>query len=893
MQLMERLRDLFVEIRRRRVLEVVAIYGGLGFAMLEGADIIIAALNLSSVLLTALTILVLLGLPVAAVVGWIYDVDARGRLSRTPPVAKLDLDEDPAAAGARPLRWSRLLAVVGAGALVLGASWLIAVRLSSVGTAYAIEDPRGSYLVAPLGLRGPSADDAELADRVARRLTRQLRGWETLRTVSTAAYDGMASKRGLAQDDLPSLSQARAMAVSQRAGSLIGLELEVDGDSVYLEALLYDAVDDSEFGSPILTAGSTDDLDGLVAPIAQRILRIRDQDTSIDELRRESPNPDAHQDFDAGLDALRDWHLSEAERQFRSAIERDSMFANALHYLALTLYWQTARESRLMLENGPEIARLTQAAARAARTRDVRPVFREHIEAFRAFWDGEYETARELYGHILAADSSDVEAWLLLGAVEVNDPAVEATPRGPKPRRNLNVARRAFETAANLAPDWQLSYGLLFDIDRDLVDAVRNEWCPAFDPPGAPPQAPFETTKAAAQVGFCPVVADSIEWIPRAELAGAQRAEAIEGADSLAERSRQLLEAWVQIHPEQARPHEELANWLTWRRSSFGCQQDSASLLQVTSEILRERERSLELRGDTIPADLLRLAMLRLATDDVDGARRLLREGMSGIGSETVPAEAANIHVALGQADTAIALSRPLWSISSWAVQRPDGGPNIPAGDVAEPIVQIALRTAAGANGEALEIPFRRLLDTWSEPRYTATESARLRSLGLRVSPAVGPGLARSPGIRELWFAGWEDAGLEVPAIWRGFLAADSAAGTEGDLPEVERALDAELARLRNAETTHAEEHFLTGLLAQIAGRHEVAVAQLKQVESCPLSLRVLSEGWGLRTMARWYRAQSSDALGDHEDAREAMAAYSKYRKAGSTEVSQEPGDDR
>ncbi|MFW6085163.1 MAG: hypothetical protein ACODAA_08120, partial [Gemmatimonadota bacterium] len=359
---MERLRSLFVEVRRRRVLEVVAIYGGLGFAMLQGADIVIPALNLPDTLLTALTVLVLLGLPVAAVVGWIYDVDARGRLNRTPPATDLDLDEDPAAEGARPLRWSRLLAAVGATAVVLTASWLIAVRLSSVDTAYAIDDPRGSYLVAPLGLHGPSADDAELADRVARRLTRQLRGWQTLRTVSTAAYDGMASRLGLAHDDLPSLSQAREMAASQRAGSIIGLELEIDGDSVYLEALLYDVTADDEFGPPILTAGSTDDIDGLVAPIAQRILQIRDQDTSIDELRRESPNAGAHRDFDAGLVALRDWRLSEAERQFRSAIERDSMFANALHYLALTLYWQTARESRLVLENGPEIARLTQAA---------------------------------------------------------------------------------------------------------------------------------------------------------------------------------------------------------------------------------------------------------------------------------------------------------------------------------------------------------------------------------------------------------------------------------------------------------------------------------------------------------------------------------------------------
>ncbi|HSM07411.1 MAG TPA: hypothetical protein VLA33_00155 [Gemmatimonadota bacterium] len=885
---MEHLRGLFVEVRRRRVLEVVAIYGGLGFAMLQGADIVIPALNLPATLLTALTVLVLLGLPVAAVVGWIYDVDSQGRLSRTPPAAELEPDEDEAS---RPFRWTGLLAAAAVGTLLLATSWLVALRLGSADPAYAVEDPRGSYLVAPLGLRSDAADDASLADHVARRLTRQLRGWETLRTVTTAAYDGMASKLGLEQDDLPSLSQARDMAKSQRAGSLIGLELDVDGDSLYLEALLYDVAEDEEFGSPILTAGPADDLDGLVAPIAQWILQIRDQETSIEELRRESPNPNAHQDFDAGLEALRNWHLSEAERQFRSAIERDSLFTNALHYLALTLYWQTARESRLVLENGPEIARLTQAANRALGSRSVRPGFRDHIEAFRAFWEGEYDVARDLYARILAVDSSDVEAWLLLGAVELEDPLLESTLEGLTPRRNLNLARRAFETAADIAPDWQLAYGMLFDIDRALLDAARNERCPGFDPPETRPRPPFMQTKAATQVGFCPVVDDSIEWIPHTEFSAANRTDAIERADSLAQRSRELIETWAQIHPEQARPHEELANWLTWRRSNLGCQQDSASLRQITRNILRERERALELRGDTMPADLLRLAMLRLAADDVDEARRLLNEGMTNIRDETVPPETANILVALGKPDTAIALSRPQWSTWSWGTRDPDGGPPILAGDVAEPIVRIRLRAAAGDVGESLRAPFERLFDTWSGPEYSASQSAHLRSLGLRLG--LGPGLAMNPDVRRRWFSGWEAAGLEVPVLWRGFLAADSAAGTEGDLPEVGRALDAELARLRTAETTSAENHFLAGLLAQITGRHEAAVDQLKQIESCPLSLHALSEGWGLRTMARWYRARSSEALGNRASASEAMAAYSAYRRTGSTEVPHGQGNDR
>lgn len=883
MQFTERLRCLFVEIRRRRVLEVVAIYGGLAFAMLQGADVVVDALNLPTTVLTALTVLVLLGLPVAAVVGWIYDIDARGKLSRTPPAAPPEPGEAAFGEPPVPISWHRVVAGAGLGTLFVASSWLIAVQISSVDTAKAIEDPRGSYLVAPIHIRGQSTAVASLAERTARRLTRQLRGWEALRTVTTVAYDGMASRLGLADDDLPSLEQALDMAFSQRAGTLIGLDLDVRGDSLYLEALLYDATERSEIGPPILTSSSTDDLDALVAPIAQRLLQLRDQETSIDELRRESPSLPAHQDFEAGLGALYDWRLAEAERHFRSAIERDSMFANALHYLAVTLYWQISRESRVVLENGHEIARLTQAATRASTSRDVRPGFRNHIAAFEAFWRGDYEAARALYGQILATDSSDVEAWLLLGGVELSDPMLESRPAGLAPRQNLNLARRAFETAAALAPDWQLAYGQLFDMDRSLVDAARHEECPGFDPPDSSMRPPYVPTEAANQVGFCPIVSDSIEWLTREELTGVRRDSAIEGADRLAERSRDLLMAWVQIHPMQARPHEELADWLTWRRSNLGCQTDVAEQRRITVDILDERERSLELRGDTTPADLIRLAVLHLATDDVDETRLLLDQGLTRLEDRTIPDEAANIYVALGRADTAIALMRPVWSTWTWGIRDPDGGPPILAGDVAEPIIQLRLRAAAGEVGAALSAPFKRLLGVWSPPAYSPSQIAHLRSLGLRLG--VGPALAVTPEIRDLWFDGWEAAGLAVPVLWQGFLAADSAAGSEGTLVNVDRALDAELLHLRESVTTSPDDHFLAGLLAQIAGRQDLAVQQFAQIESCPLSLHVLADGWGLRTMARWYRAQSLSALGRDDAALEAMAAYSAYRAADTTDV--------
>ena len=89
------------------------------------------------------------------------------------------------------------------------------------------------------------------------------------------------------------------------------------------------------------------------------------------------------------------------------------------------------------------------------------------------------------------------------------------------------------------------------------------------------------------------------------------------------------------------------------------------------------------------------------------------------------------------------------------------------------------------------------------------------------------------------------------------------------------------LRRLEQEPFTTVNSHYFTGLLAQLAGRHEVAVEQMLFVESCPVSLQVLSTDWGLRTLGRWHRAQAYFALGDSLRGREALASYSALRADG------------
>ena len=68
------LRSFVAELRRRKVVRVAVVYGIVGFAVIEAADIMVPALSLPSEFVTAVVVAVLLGYPIAIVLAWSYDV---------------------------------------------------------------------------------------------------------------------------------------------------------------------------------------------------------------------------------------------------------------------------------------------------------------------------------------------------------------------------------------------------------------------------------------------------------------------------------------------------------------------------------------------------------------------------------------------------------------------------------------------------------------------------------------------------------------------------------------------------------------------------------------------------------------------------------------------------
>ena len=85
-------RNLWSELRRRRVIRVVAIYAVVGWIIIEVASTVLPNLNLPEWSVTLVTILIVLGFPVTVIMAWAFDIGPGG-VHRT---ADLNDHEQPA-----------------------------------------------------------------------------------------------------------------------------------------------------------------------------------------------------------------------------------------------------------------------------------------------------------------------------------------------------------------------------------------------------------------------------------------------------------------------------------------------------------------------------------------------------------------------------------------------------------------------------------------------------------------------------------------------------------------------------------------------------------------------------------------------------------------------------
>ena len=707
-----------------------------------------------------------------------------------------------------------------------------------------------TYALLPVVSEGQTEREKDLVMQAHRDLCNHLRGWELVTVLDGLMLEGAAANVAQAGFGLPVSSVDAGVRFAQglQASHLVYLDARASGNSVRLSAIIH-VIPERRPRETLLADGPADEVALVAADIALQLLQIEGEPADLEQLRSRSPNPQAHHNWEDGWSMLLDWRLAEAEAFFREAIELDPEFALAHYHLALTMYWRTVRDPERILD-GESIHRHVMLADRYGNDERLRFGERRDVNAFKAFWQGNYAAARAQYSAILQQEPNRLDALVLAGAVEVEDPWLVTDDDGNAigPRGDLNHAIAVFDTAVALNRHVQLAWGQLFEIERDVATtAYRRRRCYGYLPPGGDPIKPYEFPEAADVQFFCPYVEDgAIHWRPDS-LTALQAERAVAEVGALRDRIENRLRAWSGIWVEQARPHEELADRLLWERSARGCDTDAELAASLLGEARSHTEQALVLRGDTTPEDRLRLAALLLATGataraEAETSRALEELGDWRTGRGTPPPElAANVYLALGQGAPAAEILEVVSGHSTWAVDDTiSAGGAIPGGAVYGTLKALYALGITGGDSAGIADRFAEVRREWDRMGYSEREKVILRA---RTTSMVGAALLLQPKLWSGWFSDWHLADEAIPAVWRGFMTLRERPDEARD-----RLLDAvsEL-EAKPAGQRRAIHYYMPIQLAERLGDDATVTELVERAATCPLGLDNIDFGWGMR----------------------------------------------
>ncbi|HSM08430.1 MAG TPA: hypothetical protein VLA33_05375 [Gemmatimonadota bacterium] len=458
---MKRLLD---EFRERTIWQVVIVYLGASWVLLQAIDVFADNLDLPGWLFPTAGALLLVGLPVILATAFI-----QRRLAASGEVA----DET----HEKLFTWrNALLGGAGAFLLLFGFAGLYVV-IQDRGAAFAPAEARADealpgIAILPFSARG--LDAATWREGVMDVVSTNLEGISGIRPISVgttmARWAELAPESGTA-DEATQLEIARATGARYAvSGSYVN-----SGDVIRLAGRVVDVRDGQTLGQ-ISAEGSAENPFGLLDRFSVELIQLvaahEDGELGAIDVDLESittTDPVALRQYLRGLAFAREHREEEAAAHFDSAVARDSTFSLALYRLALVTEGS---------EPGPEQASKLRAAERHAPTNRLDLAIRSALAMNWAYgYDVEgmdlptYQGVIEELERALRRDPSDAELWHRLGELRYHEKERNPAWEG------FAGARDALRRAVELAPR-NLNYSLhqyqiaLYTRDRELYEEV-------------------------------------------------------------------------------------------------------------------------------------------------------------------------------------------------------------------------------------------------------------------------------------------------------------------------------------------------------------------------------------------------------------------------------------
>jgi TolB-like protein/Flp pilus assembly protein TadD len=457
------------ELKRRRVVRVLVVYGAVAFAVIQGADVIAPALHLPPWFVTMVVLLALLGLPIALVVAWAFELTPDGvkrTESATPHVT------DATTHGSSP--WLSLRTIVMASVLIaVGASaaWLLKPQARS---SDAMPDRSAALSLAVLPFENVSGEAAHGAFAVGLHddLLTQLSRIGKLRLVSRTSVREYAGTTKNVRDI------ARELGVR----TILEGSVQRDAEQVRINVQLIDGATDEHLWAETYDKDLTvANLFAIQAEIAGAIASaLRAELTG--EARAEialapTTNLDAYDAYLRGLSRGYWDHQPVAAGAFEEAVRLDSLFAEAWAGAARSRAWlaRIAFSAGDLPRGRQQAATARRAAARAAALTPASTATKlaQGYVAYYIDWD--LQRALRHFRDVQAAQPTNAEVAIAIGQVlrrlaQWDDAIAEF-------RRVLALDQRNEDAAQELSQT-QYYLGRFDDALRaaDIALALRPGW---------------------------------------------------------------------------------------------------------------------------------------------------------------------------------------------------------------------------------------------------------------------------------------------------------------------------------------------------------------------------------------------------------------------------------
>ena len=367
------------DLKRRKVIKVIAMYAATAFIIMEAGEIMLPRLGLPDWTVTFIIILLIVGFPIAIILSWIFDVTPEG-IKRTVPAEVEKEKEAEAEPSKRKLRANDIIIAI----LVVVVVVLAYPKIFKKDKLATLRDEDGRFSIAVMPFQNMTGDSTwdiwqdgiqnELITNLSNSKELSVRQYQTM-------YDILQNTK---QTYTASITSSAASEISRKleANTFILGSIKESEDIVRINAQLIDSETEEIYKSYRIDGNTekdifiiTDSLSKLVRNYLE--IKVLEQDAYFPaKMHSETNSAEAYRYYIQGGKAKSSSEYSEAIKLYHKALDRDSCFVSALLWLTVSY-----------MNNGqPEQARLIQK--RTARYIDQAPLYEQLIyNYFKAYLD--------------------------------------------------------------------------------------------------------------------------------------------------------------------------------------------------------------------------------------------------------------------------------------------------------------------------------------------------------------------------------------------------------------------------------------------------------------------------------------------------------------------------